>query len=69
LYGTSLYTTQVYAKTDPSSSKAAHGVTAFLVETNKPGFKVGRKLDKLGMRGSNTGELIFEDYKVPGENS
>jgi len=41
-------------------------VTAFLVETNQPGFKVGRKLDKLGMRGSNTGELIFEDCVVPG---
>ncbi|OXA61848.1 isovaleryl-CoA dehydrogenase, mitochondrial [Folsomia candida] len=58
----------VYAKTDPSASKAAHGVTAFIVETDKPGFKVGKKLDKLGMRGSNTGELIFEDYKVPASN-
>ncbi|ODN01227.1 Isovaleryl-CoA dehydrogenase, mitochondrial [Orchesella cincta] len=58
----------VYAKTDPGAGKAAHGVTAFLVETNQPGFKVGKKLDKLGMRGSNTGELIFEDCIVPASN-
>jgi isovaleryl-CoA dehydrogenase len=58
----------VYAKTEPSAKKAAHGVTAFLVDTNQPGFKVGKKLDKLGMRGSSTGELIFEDCVVPASN-
>jgi isovaleryl-CoA dehydrogenase len=58
----------VYAKTDSQTSKAAHGITAFLVDTDQPGFKVGRKLDKLGIRGSNTGELIFEDCIVPVEN-
>jgi isovaleryl-CoA dehydrogenase len=58
----------VYAKTDPNSSKAAHGVTAFIVETSLPGFKTGPKLDKVGMRGSNTGELILEDVRVPAAN-
>ena len=56
----------VYAKTD----MAAHskGITAFLVEKTMPGFSVAQKLDKLGMRGSNTGELVFEDVEVPYEN-
>ncbi|MAW87134.1 MAG: acyl-CoA dehydrogenase [Phyllobacteriaceae bacterium] len=56
----------VYAKTD----MAAHsrGITAFLVEKEMKGFKVAQKLDKLGMRGSNTGELVFEDVEVPFEN-
>ncbi len=56
----------VYAKTDPAAGP--RGITAFLVETNTPGFKVAQKLDKLGMRGSSTGELVFEDCEVPAEN-
>ncbi|KAL8601523.1 hypothetical protein ACOMHN_000465 [Nucella lapillus] len=55
----------VYAKTDFASDKPQHGITAFLVEKGMEGFKPGLKLDKLGMRGSNTSELIFEDCKVP----
>ncbi|XP_030746733.1 isovaleryl-CoA dehydrogenase, mitochondrial [Sitophilus oryzae] len=58
----------VYAKTDPKTTKSQHGVSTFIVERGFPGFKSGIKLDKLGMRGSNTGELIFEDCKVPKEN-
>ena len=56
----------VYAKTD----MAAHsrGITAFLVEKEMKGFKVAQKLDKLGMRGSNTCELVFQDCRVPAEN-
>lgn len=57
---------QVYAKTNPTAAKAQHGVTAFLVEKGMEGFSTAQKLDKLGMRGSNTCELIFEDCKVPG---
>ncbi|KAF6032352.1 hypothetical protein EB796_009373 [Bugula neritina] len=53
----------VYAKTDPS--KHQKGITTFLIEKDMEGFSQGIKLDKLGMRGSNTGELIFEDCKVP----
>ncbi|MCP5325743.1 MAG: isovaleryl-CoA dehydrogenase [Oceanospirillaceae bacterium] len=56
----------VYAKTD--SSKGPHGITAFIVERDYAGFSRGPKLDKLGMRGSNTCELIFQDCKVPAEN-
>ncbi len=56
----------VYAKTDPSAG--SRGITAFLVETGFKGFKVAQKLDKLGMRGSSTGELVFEDCEVPAEN-
>ncbi len=56
----------VYAKRD--SAAGARGITAFIVETNTPGFKVAQKLDKLGMRGSSTGELVFEDCEVPAEN-
>jgi isovaleryl-CoA dehydrogenase len=56
----------VYAKTDPE--KKSHGITAFIVEASTPGFSVAQKLDKLGMRGSNTGELVFEDVEVPYEN-
>ena len=52
----------VYAKTDPSAD--AHGITAFIVEKGLDGFSTGPKLDKLGMRGSNTCELIFEDCVV-----
>ena len=53
----------VYAKTDPSAG--SKGITAFIVEAPAQGFSVARKLDKLGMRGSNTGELIFENVFVP----
>ncbi|ACP22613.1 putative isovaleryl-CoA dehydrogenase protein (plasmid) [Sinorhizobium fredii NGR234] len=56
----------VYAKTDPAAGP--RGITAFLVEKTFPGFSTGQKLDKLGMRGSNTCELIFTDCKVPQEN-
>ena len=53
----------VYAKTD--KSKGAKGISAFLVETTTPGFKVAQKLDKMGFRGSPTGELLFEDCRIP----
>ena len=56
----------VYAKTDPAAGP--RGITAFLVEKGYAGFSTGQKLDKLGMRGSNTCELIFEDCEVPAEN-
>jgi isovaleryl-CoA dehydrogenase len=56
----------VYAKTDPQAG--ARGITAFLVEKGMKGFSCAQKLDKLGMRGSNTGELVFEDCEVPEEN-
>ena len=56
----------VYAKTDPSA--ASRGITAFIVEKGFPGFSTAPKLDKLGMRGSNTCELIFQDCEVPEEN-
>jgi len=56
----------IYAKTDPSAGP--RGITAFLVEKDFKGFSVAQKLDKLGMRGSPTGELVFEDCEVPEEN-
>ena len=56
----------VYAKTDPQAG--SRGVTAFLVERDMAGFSVAQKLDKLGMRGSNTGELVFTDCEVPEDN-
>jgi isovaleryl-CoA dehydrogenase len=56
----------VYAKTDPAAGP--RGITAFLVEKGMAGFRPGAKLDKLGMRGSNTAELVFEDCEVPFEN-
>ena len=56
----------VYAKTDPDAG--SRGITAFLVEKGMPGFSTAQKLDKLGMRGSNTCELVFEDCEVPAEN-
>jgi isovaleryl-CoA dehydrogenase len=56
----------VYAKTDPAAGP--RGITAFLVEKGFAGFRVAQKLDKLGMRGSPTGELVFEDCEVPEEN-
>ena len=55
----------VYAKTDPAAK--AHGITAFIIEKGLEGFSTGPKLDKLGMRGSNTCELIFENCAVPKE--
>ena len=56
----------VYAKTD--DGKPGHGITAFIIERGMEGFSSAEKLDKLGMRGSNTGELIFENCKVPKAN-
>ncbi|MGC9235338.1 MAG: isovaleryl-CoA dehydrogenase [Thiomonas sp.] len=56
----------VYAKTDPGAG--AKGITAFLVEKGFAGFSVAQKLDKLGMRGSHTGELVFRNCEVPAEN-
>src|SRR6202048_1460980 len=56
----------VYAKTDPAAGP--RGITAFLIEKGMKGFKPSQKLDKLGMRGSPTSELVFEDCEVPGEN-
>jgi isovaleryl-CoA dehydrogenase len=56
----------VYAKTDPDGG--SKGITAFLIERGFKGFSVAQKLDKLGMRGSETGELVFEDCEVPAEN-
>ena len=56
----------VYAKTEPEMG--ARGVTAFLVEKGMPGFSIAQKLDKLGMRGSHTGELVFNNVEVPAEN-
>tara|TARA_E500000081_G_scaffold140350_1_gene157271 strand:+ start:2427 stop:3644 length:1218 start_codon:yes stop_codon:yes gene_type:complete len=56
----------VYAKTDPEAGK--RGITAFIIEKDFKGFSVAQKLDKLGMRGSHTGELVFEDCEVPEEN-
>jgi isovaleryl-CoA dehydrogenase len=56
----------VYAKTDPTAG--SRGITAFIVEKAFKGFSSGQKLDKLGMRGSDTGELVFENCEVPEEN-
>ena len=56
----------VYAKTDKEAG--ARGITAFLIERDMPGFKTAQKLDKLGMRGSNTAELVFEECEVPFDN-
>ncbi|WP_339680199.1 isovaleryl-CoA dehydrogenase [uncultured Hyphomonas sp.] len=56
----------VYAKTEPQAG--SRGITAFLIERDFKGFSVAQKLDKLGMRGSETGELVFEDCEVPEEN-
>ena len=56
----------VYAKTEPD--KKSRGITAFIIERGMKGFSVAQKLDKLGMRGSETGELVFEDCEVPEEN-
>ena len=56
----------VYAKTDPAAG--AKGISAFLVETDSPGFQVAQKLTKMGFRGSPTAELVLEDCRVPAEN-
>jgi isovaleryl-CoA dehydrogenase len=74
LNGTKMWTTNgpdantlvVYAKTDVDAG--ARGITAFIVEKDFKGFFTAQKLDKLGMRGSNTCELVFEDCEVPAEN-
>ncbi|WP_150522833.1 isovaleryl-CoA dehydrogenase [Roseibium sediminis] len=64
--GPSADTLIIYAKTDPDAGPK--GITAFLVEKGFKGFSVAQKLDKLGMRGSETGELVFQDCEVPEEN-
>ena len=56
----------VYAKTDPDANQ--RGITAFIIEKGMKGFSTSPKLDKMGMRGSNTCELVFEDCEVPIEN-
>jgi isovaleryl-CoA dehydrogenase len=64
--GPDAHTLVVYAKTDPEAG--AKGITAFLIERGMKGFSSSPKLDKLGMRGSNTSELVFEDCEAPPEN-
>jgi isovaleryl-CoA dehydrogenase len=64
--GPDAHTLVVYAKTDPHAGP--RGITAFLVEKGMQGFSTAQKLDKLGMRGSNTCELVFEDCELPAEN-
>lgn len=74
LNGTKIYITNgpvadvllIYAKTD--REQGAHGISAFIVEKDMPGFRVAQKLSKMGYRGSQTGELIFDDCRVPAEN-
>ena len=56
----------VYAKTAPG--EGSRGITTFLIEKDMPGFSIGQKLDKMGMRGSPTAELVFNDCEVPDEN-
>jgi len=57
----------VYARTDPDAKKS-RGITAFIVENKFDGFSIAQKLDKFGIRGSPTGELLFEDCFIPDEN-
>ncbi|MBY6186919.1 isovaleryl-CoA dehydrogenase [Marinobacter hydrocarbonoclasticus] len=64
--GPDAHTYVIYAKTDPDAG--SKGITAFIVERDFPGFSQAQKLDKLGMRGSNTCELVFENCEVPAEN-
>lgn len=64
--GPDAHTYVIYAKTD--ADKGPHGITAFIVERDFAGFSQAQKLDKLGMRGSNTCELVFQDCEVPEEN-
>jgi isovaleryl-CoA dehydrogenase len=74
LNGSKLYITNgpvadvvlVYAKTD--KARGAHGISAFVVETDTPGFHVAQKLEKMGYRGSQTAELVFEECRVPAAN-
>ena len=74
LNGTKIYITNgpvadvllVYAKTD--KDKGAQGISAFIVQKDFPGFRVAQKLEKMGFRGSQTAELVFEDCRVPAEN-
>ncbi|MEQ8898699.1 MAG: acyl-CoA dehydrogenase family protein [Roseovarius sp.] len=74
LNGTKIYITNgpvadillIYAKTD--KEKGAHGISAFIVEKDFPGFKVAQKLIKMGYRGSQTAELVFDECRVPAEN-
>jgi isovaleryl-CoA dehydrogenase len=64
--GPDAHTMVVYAKTEPELG--ARGVTAFIVEKGMPGFSTAQKLDKLGMRGSHTGEMVFQNVEVPAQN-
>ncbi|KAI4241777.1 MAG: hypothetical protein LQ352_007380, partial [Teloschistes flavicans] len=64
--GPDAHTLILYAKTDPQAG--SKGITAFILDTSTPGFSCARKLDKLGMRGSNTGELAFENLFIPASN-
>ena len=64
--GPDAHTLIVYAKTDADAG--SKGITAFIIERDFPGFSSPQKLDKLGMRGSSTSELLFEDCEVPAEN-
>ncbi len=64
--GSEAETLVVYAKTEPEAG--SRGITAFLIESGMKGFRAARTLDKLGMRGSPTAELVFEDCEVPAEN-
>jgi isovaleryl-CoA dehydrogenase len=64
--GPDAHTLVVYAKTDPDAGP--RGITAFIVERGMKGFSTAQKLDKLGMRGSNTCELVFDDCEVPADN-
>ena len=64
--GPDAHTLVVYAKTDPQAGP--RGITAFIIEKEMPGFSTAQKLDKLGMRGSNTCELVFENCRVPATN-
>jgi isovaleryl-CoA dehydrogenase len=64
--GPDAHTLVVYAKTDPAAG--AKGITAFIIERGFKGFSTSPKLDKMGMRGSNTCELVFEDCEVPADN-
>jgi isovaleryl-CoA dehydrogenase len=58
----------VYAKTGGSDEKASRAITTFIIEKGMKGFSIGQKIDKVGMRGSPTAELVFEDCEVPEEN-
>ena len=64
--GPDAHTLVIYAKTDPAAG--SKGITAFIIEKGFKGFSTAQKLDKLGMRGSNTCELVFQDCEVPEEN-